>query len=575
MNFILRFPSLSTILVTGVLLCGILPAVYGQTKTRTTSEQVAIERKLIDGKKYTILGEWDKAEALFRSILEDDVQNSAACYELSRTLAASGKESEALTYIQKAIRIDPTNEWFLLMEADIHEKAGDLYATMQIYDRLIALRPDKGYFYEMQISFCKKTGEQERLLKLLDGYEALRGVNESITRTRFETLDAMGRTDEALAALQKLTEAFPFNTDYKFLSASYAKKIGQEEKAKQYYRDILALEPENSRAKLAMASSEKLAGDDAGYLQSITPVISNPGVDIDVKLKELIPYVVELSTTKDPVMGKALQDIMAQLVKTHPKEAKSYAIQGDVYSILGQQKEAIAAYKQSTSLNGGVYAVWEQLLNLLITTRSYDELIKQAELAIDNFPNQAYLYYASGFGLYKKEDYDKALEMLNESLIMTGRNSYQKISVYNILGLVYDELGDLEKSSFAFESALSIDPKSAETLAHYSLMLSRRIAQSEKAIAMTEKVINQGNQPPRIHDILAQVFYNQKKYKEAYASIQIVLKEDPYGDAYNLAGDILIKLGNTEEAVTMWQMALDNGCTDSQIKSKIAEHKSQ
>ncbi len=522
-----------------------------------------------------MLGEYDKAEALFRAVLAEDVQNSVACYELSRTLSASGRESEALTYIQKAIRIDPENEWYLLMEADIHEKTGDLHATMAMYDRLIALKPDKGYFYEMQISFCKKTGEQERLLKLLDGYEELRGVNEAITRTRFETLDAMGRTDEALAALKKLTDAFPFNTDYKFLSASYAKKIGQEEKAKQYYKDILAIDPENSRAKLAMASSEKIEGDDIGYLESISPVITNPGVEIDVKLRELIPYVIDLSTTKDSVMGQTLLGLIQQLVKTHPNEAKSYAIQGDVLSIMGNEKEAIDSYSKSTSLNGSVYAVWEQLLTLLMTTRSYDELIKQAQLAIDNFPNQAYLYYAAGFGMYKKEQYDKAIGMLNEALIMTGRNAVQKISVYNILGLTYDELGDLEKSSLAFESALSIDPKSAETLAHYSLMLSRRIAASEKAMDMTQKVINQGKQPPMIHEILAQVFYNQKKYKEAYSSIQQVLQADPYGDTYNLAGDISIKLGNTEEAVNMWQLALDNGCTDTQLKSKIAEHKSQ
>ena len=141
--------------------------------------------------------------------------------------------------------------------------------------------------------------------------------------------------------------------------------------------------------------------------------------------------------------------------------------------------------------------------------------------------------------------------------------------------IVFTGLSGSGKSSLAFESALSIDPKSAETLAHYSLMLSRRIAASEKAMDMTQKVINQGSQPPMIHEILAQVFYNQKKYKEAYSSIQLVLQADPFGDTYNLAGDILTKIGNTEEAIKMWQMALDNGCTDTQLKSKIADHKSQ
>jgi tetratricopeptide (TPR) repeat protein len=548
-------------------------SVFGQV--RPSIEQVTIEKKLIDGKKYTMLGDWEKAEAIFKSILDEDVQNSAACYELSRTLSAAGRPDEALTFIQKAIRIEPDNEWYQLMEADIHEKAGNLPAAMDVYDRLIQLRPKRADYYEMQINFCKKTGQPDRLLKVLDQYESLRGVNESITRTRFETLDALGKKEEALATLNRLTEVFPSNIEYKFLAASYAKKINQEDKAQLYYRDVLRVDPENSRAKLAMASAEKQAGNESGYLQSITPVITNPSVDIDVKLQELIPYVVELSKTRDAVTGMAMLDLIRQLVRTHPKEAKSYAIQGDVMSILGKDEEAIESYKQATVLNSGVYVVWEQLIGLLMATRSYDELILQCEKGMEAFPNQAYLYYASGLGMYKKKQYNEALDRLNEALVMTGRSAGQKIRVFNILGLVYDELGDLEKSSIAFETSLSLDPKNPETMAHYSLALSRRIAQSEKALSMTEKVLGMSNLPPAIHEVLAQVLYNQKKYTEAYNSIQVLLAADPYGDAYNLAGDICLKLGKTPEAVSMWQKALDAGASDSDIKRKIAEHKAQ
>jgi tetratricopeptide (TPR) repeat protein len=91
-------------------------------KIRPSMEQVTIETKLIDGTKYALLGEWDKAEAAYRTILDEDPQNSAACYELSRTLEATGKYAEALTYIRKAIRIEPDNEWYLLMEADMMRK---------------------------------------------------------------------------------------------------------------------------------------------------------------------------------------------------------------------------------------------------------------------------------------------------------------------------------------------------------------------------------------------------------------------------------------------------------------------
>lgn len=549
------------------------PTLSGQS--RPSSDEVAIEKKLVDGKKYMLLGDWDKAEALFRAILEEDVLNSAVCYELSRTLAAQGNYSDALTYVHKAIRIEDDNEWYLLMEADIQEKAGDIFATMEVYDRLIKLRPKQSHYYEMQISLCKRTGEKERLLKVLDQYELERGLTESITRTRFETLDELGRKDEALAALHRLTVVYSTNLEYKFLAASYAIKIGKQEEAGNYYEEILKIDPTNSRAKLALAGAEKEAGDNITYLQSIMPVMANPGIDIDIKLKELIPYVITLSETRDSVLGMTLTNLTAQLIKAHPRDAKPYAVHGDVLSIRGQNQAAVEAYIASTKLNGGVYPVWEQLLSLLIRQRSYDELIRQAENAILGFPNQAFLYYAAGYGMFKTKAYDDALEILNEALIMTGRNAGQKISVLNVLGLTYDELGDLEKSAVAFESALSIDPKSAETLAYYSLTLSRRIAQSEKAMAMTDKALGQRELSPAVHEVLAQVLYNQKKYNEAYTSIQVVLGTDPYGDAYNLAGDILNKLKRTPEAVVMWQRALDSGCTDTDLKRKISDSGAQ
>src|SRR5688572_32329209 len=124
-----------------VVLTALASRAYGQS--RPLQNEVNLEKKFIDGKKYQLLGDLEKAETTFRSILEEDVNNTAAQYELSRTLTAKRSYQDALTYIKKAIRLEPNNEWYLLMEADIHEKTGDLFAAMEIYDRLIQLRPDR------------------------------------------------------------------------------------------------------------------------------------------------------------------------------------------------------------------------------------------------------------------------------------------------------------------------------------------------------------------------------------------------------------------------------------------------
>jgi tetratricopeptide (TPR) repeat protein len=128
--------------------------------SRPSAEDVTLEKKIIEGEKYTYLGDWEKAEPIFRSILEEDIQNSAACYQLSRTLLATGKTADALIYIRKAIRIEPNNEWYLLMEADIHEKIGDFYSVMDVYEQLIKLQPKKVQYYEMLIGFLQKNKRQ-------------------------------------------------------------------------------------------------------------------------------------------------------------------------------------------------------------------------------------------------------------------------------------------------------------------------------------------------------------------------------------------------------------------------------
>ena len=548
---------------------------FTQPIARPSAEEVLIEKKIIEGEKYTYLSDWEKAEPIFRAILQEDVQNSAACYQLSRTLLATGKTADALIYIKKAIRIEPNNEWYLLMEADIHEKIGDLYAVMDVYEQLIKLQPKKVPYYEMLIGFCKKTKDNERLLRTLDAYEKLVGVSESITRNRFETLDAMGKTSEALNAIDRLTKVYPQNIDYKYLAAAYAKKIGSEDKALEYYRQIIAINPDDTRAKLALAGAEKADGNTSEYLKSIAPVISNPNIAIDVKLEELIPYVLEYSKSKDPGLGNALMETTQQLVTSHPKEAKAFSVQGDVLSIAGKDEEAIKAYKQAVTLKDNIYIVWEQMIGLLMSTHAYDDVIVQAEKAIDIFPNQAYLYYASGVAYYKKKKLDYALDMLNEALIMSGKNNGQKINIYNMLGLVYDGLGNMDKSVTAFESSMGINSKNPETLAYYALTLSKRIKQSERVLDMADYVVSTGQQSGTINQVLAEVYYHQDKFDKANTCMQVALAKGTDGAGYNLAGDIYIKLGRKADAVTMWQKAIEHGYADGEIRRKIEDNKSQ
>jgi hypothetical protein len=54
--------------------------------------------------------------------------------------------------------------------------------------------------------------------------------------------------------------AFPTNIEYKYLVASYCKTKGMDDKALIYYKEILELDPSDSRARLALAGVKNRMG---------------------------------------------------------------------------------------------------------------------------------------------------------------------------------------------------------------------------------------------------------------------------------------------------------------------------
>ena len=73
---------------------------------------------------------------------------------------------------------------------------------------------------------------------------------------------------------------------------------------------------------------------------------------------------------------------------------------------------------------------------------------------------------------------------------------------------------------------------------------------------MVEAIVNSGVKSGFIHQIVAEVYFNQDKFDKAYTSIQLAMQEGMDGEGYNLAGDIYLKQGKKAEAVEMWQKAV-------------------
>lgn len=559
---------------TFITLLTLLPFLLASQEFASTDD-LQVDKMFIEATSERILGNFEDARVLFEQVLQNDPLHDAALYELSRVYDALGMKDEALDAIKDAIRLDPENSWYKVMQADILEKQENYPDAAAVYEELILHFPKQEYYYQHLIDLYKRMGQIRKALAVLEKYEGIAGIVEHIVRDEFDLYNQLGETEKALASLQRLVRTYPHEVDFLHMLATYCVQIGKQDLAKQYFEQILAMHPEDAKARLALARDYKQQGKDVDYLKSIRGLIANPSIELDAKIQELIPFTRHLMDKPDSSLASTLTDLTSILVKTHPDEAKSHALYADILSLAGNNSEARKEYEHTLVLDNSVFTVWEQLLYILADQKDYDALIKTADRALDVFPNQASVYYLSGLAHFGKRNYSEASSMLDHALIMTSEKPDLRLKVLLLLGEVNFEAGNQAKAVQAIDKALETAPQSYIVHQQAGYILARNGKDLKKAQTLAEKA-------EKIHPGLAQTSHlkaliayklhdNNAAKREAEEAIKRGFDKHP--ELNELYGDILFSNGEIDAAVNAWQTALESGSKNPLLPKKIEERK--
>ena len=125
------------------------------------------------------------------------------------------------------------------------------------------------------------------------------------------------------------------------------------------------------------------------------------------------------------------------------------------------------------------------------------------------------------------------------------------------------------------QQALKLKPEDPYVLNNYAYYLSLRNEKLEKALEMSKKSNDLQKNNASFLDTYAWIFYKLGKYEDAYIWM---LEAKKYSEKITPTiadhiGDILFKLGKTEEAVREWERAKSLGDTRELLDRKIKEKK--
>jgi tetratricopeptide (TPR) repeat protein len=545
-----------------------------EAKAISPQSKVQAERLFIEGVTQKMLGNVNEAFKLFNQALSFNPDVDAAHYELANLYLMSADYEKATQSIEKALKISPKNQYYREYYGELLSAQYRFADAAKIFNELRKDYPDKISYYFDEGYFLVKQNKFAEALKLLDEVEKIVGVQEETAIQKHNIFVVQNKLEEAAAELRKLIKLDPEELKYRNMLADFYLTNGEEEKAIEIYKEVLKLNPDDAIAITSLADYFKKKGDREKYLEYYAMAFANRNIPLDVKIMVLYNYIQFFDQVKGEIEDAF--ELAEMLKKAHPKEAKVYAVTGDLYNLNDNSEKALENYLQSLEYQKDIFSVWQQVFFIYSEMKNYNALAEITLASMEYFPNQPIAYFFNGIAHHQLKKYEKAEKSYSRGVKMAGENIALKAQFYSNLGDVYNSLKKFEDSDSSFEKALELEPSNAYTLNNYSYYLSLRKDNLERAEEMSAKANKIVPNNPSFLDTYAWVLYQKGNYEKAleFQKKALDVSEKPNGTLLEHYGDILFQLGKKDEAVKYWKKALDAEPDDARkLSDKIRDQK--
>ena len=499
-------------------------------------------------------------------------EDHASMYELSALYATTGLSEKGFDMIKKAVELDSNNKWYKIRLDDFYKQKLDYDSFIKIYDELLAADPNNLEYLEVYIDALLHLERYEQVTEKLDVYEENIGVNEYISLQKIEIYNYIGKKDKILHEIEKLSNAYPYETRYLSMLAEAYMQSKREKDAYQIYLKIKQLNPEDPYINISLLEYYKNQGELDKAFEEFILSIKNKNLDYNTKSQIYEFWFSDKSNDDDA--AKEAKEAGEAFIETHPDRELGYYVVGTVYFNDEIYDKAQKYYLDAIARDSSSFISWYQLVFTEVELNEVDSLYKHTSTAMRFYPEQPIFYMFNGLSLIDMKRYEEAIKVLEKGRFMSADKKLTS-SFDTYIADVYHELGDKKKMYEYYDRVLKNDPENVYVLNNYAYFLSLDNERLEDALKMSAITIEKDPKNVTYLDTYAWVLYKLGRYKEAKKWMEKVFSYDknPQGVNYEHYGDILYQLGDVKKAVQNWKKAKKLGDTSELIDQKIKDEK--
>ena len=537
-----------------------------QSPTDAKASDRAKEKALqhfIDGSLQETKGNYAQAILEYQDALRFD-KNHAIYFALSKCYSRLNKQALAIEAGKEALRLDPEKVDFWRNLGDVYASAFQLDSAAAAYEEVVKRDSNniESWFTLANLYQGRKP------LKALEVYESISGRfgdEWEVLLQIAELYNAMGQTEKAIAALEKMLLINPGNVELKRSLAQAYVRFKNYDQALHLYTELRELDPGNLDYMGEMATVHLLLKEYAPAAELFEMVLARDSVSIDAKLQIGEAYFSQLQN--DSSLVPVARAMFERIRDAHPNDWRPYWFLGAIGGVSRDDTLAINNFKRVTELARWNPDGWAYLAMTFLQKEMYQEVVNILEEGLNVVPDDYQVNFYLGIAYSRLQRHQDAVRVLEHAHQIEPKD----VRAISQLALVYDTQKRYAESDSLYEEALRVDSDNHLILNNYAYSLADRGLQLERALAMAKRAVEAQPENPSYLDTIGWVHFRLEQFEEAEKFIRRAIeKGEVSAVVHEHLGDVYYMINDKERALEQWHIALKLDENNQALREKIA-----
>lgn len=541
---------------------------YSRTREVSSEDAAKSEEFVANAKRNMERSEYRAAELDFKNALKQNPNNVEALVGMGECKMNLQAQHEAKQLFTKAIELDESNEKARMFLAELAKKSRTWEIVVDHAGKALEVNPSnvqahllvaeayrninpRDYLRRQKVTLPSGTDEKEELFK--------------------ETRDELFKL--ALEQAEDALKVEPENAEILLQVAELNLELKHADDAESYFRKVLELEENNSKAKIGLAKvlhSKEETEAAIKYLRELAEEDEEIVADAMIQLAEIhvsrkdyakaIEVYKELAEKKKDHYNARVRlaqlliitgqidegfNTAKEVLEDHPEDIAADLILAELFLARGFPSLAIEHCKKALAHGGRSLVTYKILIRAHLAKKEVGDAARELEKLLRVFPDNLELRLQLG-SCY--ENLDKKEEAIEAYKIASEKNPDSDLP-YVMMAQYHQKNDDVEKAIGNYRKALVKNSDSLMALNNLAVLLLEKKNDVEKAYEYASRGFEKHGRNAQVIDTLGWLEFKRKNYERAVELLVKAVRLSPRSAVirYHL-GEAFLARGMEKEA---------------------------